>query len=62
MITINIENKLLLFILNCLSCGKHSIVHKRLYTIGYGIKKLLYENKSVSTPLNRRIEIEVLDF
>lgn len=41
---------------------KNGIASKRLRTIGYGVTRLLYENKSVNAHLNRRIEIEVLDF
>jgi outer membrane protein OmpA-like peptidoglycan-associated protein len=41
---------------------KNGIASDRLSIIGYGLTRMLYENKSPNAHLNRRIEIEVLDF
>lgn len=40
---------------------ENGIAAHRLSTVGYGITRMLYENKSPNAHLNRRIEIEVLD-
>lgn len=40
---------------------KNGISSHRISTLGYGITRMLYENKSTNAHLNRRIEIEVLD-
>ena len=41
---------------------ENGIASHRLRTVGYGLTRMLYENKSPNAHLNRRIEIEVLDF